>query len=121
MKSLFKNPSAEPGELKNFRPISLLPFPDKVLQKAINIQLSKHLETNNLLDPSQSGFRVNHSTEKALIAATDNIKMLLDRGELAALILFDRSVAFDIVSHLTLINRLHHIRIQGEALEWIAS
>ncbi|KAJ1183531.1 hypothetical protein NDU88_000349, partial [Pleurodeles waltl] len=51
----------------NFRPISLLPFPAKVIEKAVNKQLTNFLEDNNLLDPSQSGFQANHSTETTLI------------------------------------------------------
>ena len=105
--ALLKKPSADPGELKNFRPISLLPFPARVLEKAINMQLTKHLELNN----PQYGFRANHSTETALIAATDDIRILLDRGETEALILLDLLAAFDTVSHQTLINRLHQTGI----------
>lgn len=52
-----KKNSSDPAELKTYQPISLLSFPSKVLEKAINIQLTNHLETNKLLDPSQSGFR----------------------------------------------------------------
>ena len=107
MKPLLKKPPADPRDFKNIRPFSLLPFLAKALGKAINIQVTKHLETNNLLDPSQSTFRADHSTETALIAATDDIRMLLDRGETAALILLDLSVSFNTVSHHTLINRLH--------------
>ncbi|KAJ1118565.1 hypothetical protein NDU88_006756, partial [Pleurodeles waltl] len=75
----------------NFRPISLLPFPAKVIEKAVNKQLTNFLEDNNLLDPSQSGFRANHSTETALIAVTDDIRTLMDNGETTALILLDLS------------------------------
>ncbi|KAJ1185435.1 hypothetical protein NDU88_002227 [Pleurodeles waltl] len=65
--ALLKKPTADPSDLKNIRPISLLPFPAKVIEKTVNKQLTNFLEDNNLLDPSQSGFRTNHSTETALI------------------------------------------------------
>ena len=93
----------------------------KVPEKATNRQLTKHLELNNLLDPSKSGFRANHSTETALIAATDDIRTVLDRGEMAALILLVLSEAFNTISHHTLSNRLHQTGIQGEVLKRIAS
>ncbi|XP_078537486.1 ras-related protein Rab-17 isoform X2 [Lissotriton helveticus] len=54
--ALQKKPTADPSDLKNFRPISLLPFPAKVIDKTINKQLTAFLETNGSLDPSQSGF-----------------------------------------------------------------
>lgn len=81
--ALLKKPKADPKDLKNFRLISLLPFPVKVIEKIVNRQLTQFLEENNTLDSPQSGFRSNHSTETALIAATDDIRALLDNGKTA--------------------------------------
>ncbi|KAJ1124555.1 hypothetical protein NDU88_003006 [Pleurodeles waltl] len=117
--ALLKKPTADPSDLKNFRPISLLPFPAKVIEKTVNKQLTNFLVDNSLLDPSQSGFRANHSTETALISVTDDIRTLMDNGETAALILLDLSAAFDTVCHRTLISRLRSTGIQGQALDWI--
>ncbi|KAJ1198999.1 hypothetical protein NDU88_002837 [Pleurodeles waltl] len=119
--TLLKKPKADPKALKNFRPISLLPFPAKVIEKIINTQLTRYLEDNNILDPSQSGFRLNHSTETALLAATDDIRSHLDNGETSALILLDLSAAFDTVCHHTLKSHLHAAGIQDQALEWTSS
>ncbi|KAJ1112958.1 hypothetical protein NDU88_001218 [Pleurodeles waltl] len=121
LNALLKKPTADPTELKNFRPISLLPFPAKVIEKIVNAQLTTALETNDSLDPTQFGFRANHSTETALIAATDDIRSLTDKGETVALILLDLSAAFDTVCHRTLIHRLSNAGIRGKALEWIIS
>ncbi|KAJ1110543.1 hypothetical protein NDU88_007894 [Pleurodeles waltl] len=119
--ALLKKPTADPSDLKNIRPISLLPFPAKVIEKTVNKQLTTFLEDNNLLDPSQTGFRTNHSTETALISVTDDIRTLMDNGETVALILLDLSAAFDTVCHRTLITRLRSTGIQDQALDWIAS
>ncbi|KAJ1134487.1 hypothetical protein NDU88_000938 [Pleurodeles waltl] len=121
LNALLKKPTADPTELKNFRPISLLPFPTKVIEKIVNAQLTTALETNDSLDPSQFGFRANHSTETALIAATNDIRSLTDKGETVALILLDLSAAFNTVCHRTLIRRLSNAGIRGKALEWIIS
>ncbi|KAJ1211416.1 hypothetical protein NDU88_006776 [Pleurodeles waltl] len=112
---------ADPNDLKNFRPISLLPFPAKVIEKIVNKQLTAFLEANNSLDPSQSGFRANHSPETALIAVTDDIRTLMDNGETSALNLLDLSAAFDTVCHRTLTSRLRTTGILGQALDWIIS
>ncbi|KAJ1115161.1 hypothetical protein NDU88_003387 [Pleurodeles waltl] len=37
--ALLKKPKADPEDLKNYRPISLLPFPAKVIEKIVNGQL----------------------------------------------------------------------------------
>ncbi|KAJ1209769.1 hypothetical protein NDU88_005142 [Pleurodeles waltl] len=60
--TLLKKPEAEPDDPKNYLPISLLPFPAKVIEKIVNSQLSRFLEDNKALYTSQSGFRKNHST-----------------------------------------------------------
>ncbi|KAJ1199045.1 hypothetical protein NDU88_002883 [Pleurodeles waltl] len=75
--ALLKQPKADPKDLENFRPISLLPFPAKVIEKAVNRQLTRFFKENCTLDPFQSRFRSNHSNETALIAATDYIKIIL--------------------------------------------
>ncbi|KAJ1171165.1 hypothetical protein NDU88_003036 [Pleurodeles waltl] len=114
--ALLKKPKADPKDLKNFRPISLLPYPAKVAEKIVNLQLTRHIEDNNVLDPSQTGFRCNHSTETALIAATDDIRRQLDHAETSALILLDLSAAFDTVCHRTLLSRLQEAGLQEKAL-----
>ncbi|KAJ1090711.1 hypothetical protein NDU88_003840 [Pleurodeles waltl] len=119
--AVLKKTKAEPKDLKNFRPISLLPFPAKVTEKIVNKQLTRYLEVNNILDPSQSSFRSKHSTETALIATTDDIWTLMDKGETAALILLDLSAAFDTVCHCILSARLHDTGIQEKALAWTTS
>ncbi|KAJ1185113.1 hypothetical protein NDU88_001908 [Pleurodeles waltl] len=90
--AVLKKPKADPEDLTNYRPISLLPFPAKVIEKIVNIQLFRFLEDNNILNVSQSGFRKNHSTETALIACTDDIRTRLDKGETVTLILLDLCV-----------------------------
>ncbi|KAJ1116180.1 hypothetical protein NDU88_004398 [Pleurodeles waltl] len=121
LNALLKKPTADPTELKNFRPISLLPFPAKVIEKIVNAQLTAALESSDSLDSTQFGFRANHSTETALIAATNDIRALTDKGETVALILLDLSAAFDTVCHRTLIDRLGSAGIRGKALEWVIS
>ena len=59
--------------LKNYRPVSDLPFLSKVLERVVLTQLMTHLETHNLLGPSQSAYRKCHSTEKALVRVVNDL------------------------------------------------
>ena len=46
-----------PAEMKNYRPISNLPFMSKVIEKLILAQLTRYLTANGLFPKFQSGFR----------------------------------------------------------------
>jgi len=55
------------NDLKNYRSVSNLAFISKILEKTVASQLVNHLSYNNLLEPFQSAYRADHSTETALL------------------------------------------------------
>ena len=57
---LFKGGMKE--NVSNYRPVSLLPVPGKILEKLIHNQIMSFFIENNSLCEHQSGFRPNHST-----------------------------------------------------------
>ena len=118
---ILKKPGADPAVLNNYRPISNLPFISKTLERVVAAQLQSHLDTNNLHEPFQSGFRPKHSTETALIKITNDLLRAADSGLLTILILLDLSAAFDTISHPLLLDRLAGIGITGAALSWFTS
>ena len=75
----------------------------------MNQQLATYMDTHLLLDEIQHGFRKGHSTESALIVATELIKASVDKDGRAALILLDLFAAFDTVIHDPLIDRLEQL------------
>ena len=116
-----ETPGADPTELNHYRPISNLPFISKTLDRVVATQLQSHLDTNNLHEPLQSGFRPKHSTETALVKITNDLLLVADSGLLTILILLDLSAAFDTISHPLLLDRLAGIGITGAALSWFTS
>ena len=50
------------NNVKNFRPISLLPLPGKILEKIVHQQLTNHLDMYSVITDNQHGFRKKHST-----------------------------------------------------------
>ena len=57
----------------NYRLISLLPIPGKILEKIIHQVISNHLEANDLLTKFQVGFRKGYSTTSSIVSLTNDI------------------------------------------------
>ncbi len=68
---LLKKPTLNTSLLENYRPVSLLPFIAKTLERVVFNQVSLFLSQNNKLDAKQSGFRSEDSTETALLSVTE--------------------------------------------------
>ena len=119
---LLKKHNLDAKCLKNYRPISKLPFISKVMEKVVLSQLQPFLDLNEISEPLQSGFKTLHSTETALLKVTNDLLLTLDSGENAILVLLDLSAAFDTVDHNTLLTRLEQwVGIKGTALDWFSS
>ena len=110
-----------PLTASDFRPIALLCFLSKVLEKIAHDQITEYLNINNLLDPLQAGFRRHHSTQTALLKLTDDIRMAIDKKKVTLLLLFDFSKAFDTVSPSKLLRKLRQLGFSRSALLWIKS
>ena len=62
---LFK--SGAKNDIKNYRPISILPIFDKVIEKIVHQRLISCLTSFNILTPTQFGFQENKSTSHAVL------------------------------------------------------
>ncbi len=122
VKPLLKKSNLDNTVLSNYRPISNLPFIGKIIEKVVFNQLNNYLNSNGFLDNFQSGFRVHHSTETALIKIINDIRFNSDSGKISVLVLLDLSAAFDTVDHNILLERLENwVGLSGMALKWFRS
>ena len=106
---------------KNYRPVSLLPIPSKILERAIFLQLIDYLESFDLLHPSHHGFRAKHNTSTALLQMVDIWLEALEDNEVSAVVLLDMSAAFDVVDHQILLDKLHLFGLDDSAIGWFKS
>ncbi len=118
---LLKKPTLNTSLIENYRPISLLPFIAKTLERVVFNQVSLFLSQNNKLDTKQSGFRSGHSTETALLSVTEALRIAKANSKSSVLILLDLSAAFDTVNHQILLSTLSSLDITGIPLRWFES
>ena len=122
VKPLLKKAGLDENELKNYRPISNLPFLSKVLEKIVMKQLLHHLKINDLDELFQSAYKSYHSTETAILKVCNDILNEIDEKKVCLLTLLDLSAAFDTIDHNILIERLNKtFGITGIALRWFES
>ena len=122
IKPHLKDFSLNHDELKNYRPVSNLPFLSKLMERVVLKRLNSHMERNNLVIPNQSGYKKGHSTETLLIKITNDLLIASDKNTATVLLLLDLSSAFDTVNINKLLDILfHEIGIRGSALDWFKS
>ena len=108
--------------LKNYRPVSNLPFLSKLLEKVVQNQLQHHLISNDAMPKFQSAYRQFHSTETAVNKLVNDLLLAADQGQVSALCLLDLTAAFDTVDHSLLLTRLQKcFGVEGSCLEWFSS
>lgn len=88
-----------PTEPLNYRPISLLELPGKLLEKIILQKLNIFLATNNIIKDRQHGFRPQRGTTTAIAVIYETIANALAERKQIYVILRDVSKAFDKVWH----------------------
>lgn len=102
----FCKPSKNPNNPENYRPISLLPALGKLFEKLILKRLQNFITENNIIPPSQFGFRQNYSTTHQLLRITEFIANSFHQNQYSTAIFIDISKAFDKVWHQGLLYKL---------------
>ena len=106
-------------DISNYRPVSILSNYSKVYEKLIYNQLYQYFE--NILFPSQCGFRKGYSTQHCLLVLIEKFKEAIDTGNKFGALLTDLSKAFDCLDHSLLVAKLHWYGLSPLSLKLIFS
>ena len=114
-------PKSTPAKLNDLRPISILPFPGKLLERLVLTSIKDTLLKH--YDDSQFGFRPKSSTTAAVISLHESLtKFLDDPATCGAMIAtYDYSKAFDRLRTDIIINRLMQCQLPKSFIQWIFS
>ena len=107
--------------VSNYRPVSLLPLPGKLLEKIMHRRLMDYTNGHNLLNENQGGFRPGHATIETGNELVDDIALNINNLEDTLVTFIDFKKAFDTMDHQILINKLDRIGIKGKNLLWLKS
>ena len=97
----------------NYRPISVLPYFSKLLERMMDNRLYKFLVENNILYQKQFGFQNAHSTEHAILQLVNQITEAFSQGKYTLGIFLELSKAFDTVNHNILLEKHIQISLQS--------
>jgi hypothetical protein len=79
------------------------------------------LDSNNILTPSQHGFRQGRSCETQLLTTLNDFSKTLNTSDQTDAVLLDFSKAFDKVDHKILLSKIDSIGIKGCLHDWMSS
>ena len=122
MTPLLKKTGLDTADMSNFLPVSNLSFMSKVVERALDSQLTEYVSASDLLPCLQSAYRKRHSTETAMLRVWSDILMAADVQQVTLLAMIDLSATFDCVDHIILLRRFQiGAGLTDVVIEWIAS
>ena len=104
--------------VNNYRPVSLLPIPGKLLEKLVHKRISNFWNANEFLSSNQGGFRKGHSTTSTIADLTDNLFQHINKGNTTLAAFVDLRKAFDTVNTHILLAKLECGGIRNNVLKW---
>ena len=111
----------DPYDPNNWRPITILPIPSKIMERALHYQIINYFENNNYLHHNQHGFRKNVSTATAIFRLTMDLFEAFDSGLSSSCVFVDYRKAFETLDHDLLLLKLRKYGFGEKSVELLSS
>lgn len=109
-------------ESDNYRPISVLPQLCLEYSRVIHeFGVTSLCQAKGLIQQRQFAYVRHSPTTTALIKTVGSWKLAINKGEKVACAFLDSRKAFDVIDHVTLLNKLQAHGVSGTILEWMNS
>ena len=105
----------------NYRPISLLCVPGKLMESCVVSTITSHIADHGLSNKHQWAYKQGHSTELLLAKMSEDWRRALDNNHTVGIVFVDFRKAFDSISHPLLLKKLQGLGIAGDLWSWISS
>lgn len=105
-------------DANNYRPISLLPLPGKMLEKLVHHRLFLYINANSILTERQGGFRPGFGTSLTASNFVMDILGAQNLGKMTATIFVNLRKVFDTIDHSILLTKLEAYGLQNTEIKW---
>ena len=105
-------------EVSNYRPVSLLPLPWKIIEKIAHPKMTAFFNAHGIISDKQGGFRRGFSTASTIVDITNNLYSNMNNGLTSLAVFVDLRKAFDTVDHGILVKKLSCYGISNVNLSW---
>ena len=110
-----------PDIMTNYRPISILDWLSKIIEKCLKSRLVHYFTRNSLFNHVQFGFLAEKSTQDALVYLTEKIYNNINKKISTLAVYIDFSKCFDTLNRDILLKKLEIYGIRGTPLELLKS
>ena len=102
----------------HYRPISLLTTISKLLERVVCKRVYDFLNRTGQINPTQYGFRANHSCDNAVNHLVRKVVKNLEKKNDTVVVYLDLSKAFDTLEHEIVLSKMSRYGIRGAPLQW---
>ena len=106
---------------KDWRPITQISLPGKLLERIIHTQLSSYLENNDILYTNQHGFRSDRSTSSAVFGTLKTLFENWNKGLISTCVFIDFARAFDSIDHNIFVKKLKLYGLSESSVSFMSS
>jgi hypothetical protein len=114
-------PDKEATLVESYRPIALTSALAKTAEKMVNLRLYNYLESHNIIEPEQAGFRSYRGTMDQVAYVAQLVKDGFPKQESTLIVSIDLSGAFDSTDRNRAIKQMLKEKVPNNIVRWLQS